>query len=889
MTQIDELKRPEVLAPVGDRETLYAALSAGADAVYFGLDGQFNARAKSEGISIDQLADTVQACHYAGTKVLVTLNTLIFEDELPKVAIFIQAAAEAGVDALIVQDPAVALIARALAPSLEVHASTQMTVSSPEAAQFAASLGVTRVVVPRELTLSQIERFKRETDLELEVFIHGALCMSWSGQCLTSEAWGGRSANRGQCAQSCRMPYDLIVDGEERPLGEVKYLLSPRDLSGIRAVEGLMRAGVECLKIEGRYKGPAYVSQAIHTYQGWVNRIAEGLADQSEAREQISEQLTALSLTYSRGLSDGFFGGSDHQSLVEGRFPKHRGVFLGYVIKVDQGWVEVRIDGDGRRYNRDAKGKMSDPLPIYPGAEQLALSHEQEQGPQLASLTLRSGMGVVFDNGRPEEEEQGGRVTDVERSSQGWRFRLHRLQVDETLVGQRLWVNRDERLVHLAEKEGKREAKQPTSGRLSVGMRVTGRVGQALSLTITLLDSLSRYHALQVEVQGDSDLVDQVDRPLSEMILKDKLTALGGTPFHCVEWTVELPEHCGVPVSSLKRLRRSAVSRLQELMEAHRPHRLMGDALGAIRTLSSGMDQTEGVQSKRTKLVPLCRTDEQLEAVIQCRLEEGGQIFDEVELDWMEMVGLRRAVERAREAGLKVTIATVRVQKPGEAGYDRRIASLKPDGVLIRHWGALTHFSQLDESERPVLHGDFSLNITNSIAAHYVASYGLETLTASHDLNAAQLERLMDSFPASQLAVTLHHHIPTFHTEHCVYAHLLSDGRDFRTCGRPCEAHRVALRDQKGMAHPVLVDVECRNTVFNASAQTAARLAEQLLKRSVGRLRIEFVWENREQALRVLQSYMGLYHGNLNAERVLSMIGVHERFGLTTGTMEVHR
>jgi putative protease len=264
-------RRPEILAPAGDLDSLRAALASGADAVYFGLDEGFNARARADNFSLERLPETMGLIHRAGARAYVTLNTLVFEPELPLVERLLRHVAEAGVDALIIQDPAVALLARAVCPRLELHASTQMTVSSMEGIRFARGLGITRVVVPRELSVAEIRRLASQTDMELEVFIHGALCMSWSGQCLTSEAWGGRSANRGQCAQSCRLPYDLVVDGQTRDLGEVKYLLSPKDLAGVRAVPELVDIGVHSLKIEGRLKGPHYVMSTVQGYRaGWT-------------------------------------------------------------------------------------------------------------------------------------------------------------------------------------------------------------------------------------------------------------------------------------------------------------------------------------------------------------------------------------------------------------------------------------------------------------------------------------------------------------------------------------------------------------------------------------------------------------------------------------------
>jgi putative protease len=258
----------------------------------------------------------------------------------------------------------------------------------------------------------------------------------------------------------------------------------------------------------------------------------------------------------------------------------------------------------------------------------------------------------------------------------------------------------------------------------------------------------------------------------------------------------------------------------------------------------------------------------------------------EVELDWMEMVGLARAVERARSAGLRVTLATVRVQKPGEEAFDRRLAGLSPDGVLVRHWGGLVHFSRVRAQSRNgqelAVHGDFSLNVTNSLTAHHLLALGLTSVTASHDLNRAQLLDLLRNVPRGRVALTLHHHIATFHNSHCVYAHLLSNGRDYETCGRPCEEHRIALRDYAGHEHPVVVDVGCRNTVFNAQAQSAAPLVPQLLELGVRRFRVELVWERAEEVTRTLNAYRKLLKGELSAEAVLNEAAVHERYGVTT-------
>src|SRR4051812_16023344 len=338
--------RPEILAPAGDRDALAAALAAGADAVYLGLDDGFNARARAVNFASDQLAEVVAWVHRAGARIYVTLNTLVFEPELPIVEELLRRVAAAGTDAIIVQDPAVALLARAICPALEVHASTQMTASSPLAAGLLAPLGLARVVVPRELSVDEIRAYAADSPVPLEVFIHGALCVAWSGQCLSSEAWGGRSANRGQCAQACRLPYSLIVDGARRDLGEVEYLLSPKDLVGLDAVPALAEIGVASLKIEGRLKGPAYVAATVAQYRAAVDPFRTPGTPAFEPAVAIPGDRDALEIAYSRGVSAGFLAGADHQTLVEGRFPRHRGRALGRVTLLDRAKGELEVVPD---------------------------------------------------------------------------------------------------------------------------------------------------------------------------------------------------------------------------------------------------------------------------------------------------------------------------------------------------------------------------------------------------------------------------------------------------------------------------------------------------------------------------------------------------------------
>ncbi len=888
--------RPEILAPAGDRASLAAALAAGADAVYFGLDDGFNARARAKNFALADLRATVAEIHRAGTKAYVTLNTLVFEPELAEVARIVRGVAEAGVDAIIVQDPAVALLARALCPALEVHASTQMTITSAGGAAFAKGLGATRFVVPRELSVDEISTLSKQTDLELEVFVHGALCVSWSGQCLTSEAWGGRSANRGQCAQSCRMPYELLVDGATHDLGEVRYLLSPKDLAGARAVPSLVAIGVHGLKIEGRLKGPQYVASATAGYKRWAEANQAG-APTAADEARIEADLQAMALSYTRGFGDGFLVGSDHQTLVEGRFPKHRGLFLGSVTRVGRSDVTVEPDAEGRPWTgaiaagasgaiprSTPKGRTRVSLPILGG------SAEAASGPRIETPEPKPGMGVVFDQGDPEDkEEPGGPIFRVHTTplprgrATVLGFGTPGPDLGRVRVGDRVWITQDPALGRATDKLVDAGA----GGRIGLALAVQGAAGGKLVVSARSVSPAHAAWGLEARVESELALVAAASGSgLDEAILREKLGALGGTAFHVASLDVDgLAAGLQLPVSALKPLRRALVAALDARLAEPARSVDVAEPIAAVRAslawVSSAPaasapehDARDERDDRAPQLIPLCRTDEQLDAAIEAGCPE-------VELDWMELVGLSRAAARARAVGVRVVLAMLRVEKPGEEGITEQIARLHPDGVLVRHWGALTRFASAPE--RPLLVGDFSLNVTNSITARYLLSQGLDAVTASFDLDDAQLFAMLQGTPRGRVDVVVHHRIPTFHTEHCLYAHLLSEGRDHHTCGRPCEGHRVDVRDHLGNEHPVIVDAGCRNTVFNEAAQSAASLVPRLLDAGVRRFRVDFVREPKAEAARVLEAYQALVRGELDPASLVRRLGVRDQFGVGAG------
>ena len=406
----------ELLAPAGDWECLRAAVANGADAVYFGMP-RFNARMRADNFRNDELPEVVAFLHSHGVKAQVALNVLIFTEELPEAVAELQLLHSAGVDAVIIQDVGLAEISRRMFPDLRVHASTQMTVTSPEGVRFAESLGVRQVVLARELSLRELEKFP--PGLPLEVFVHGALCVAYSGQCLTSEALGRRSANRGECAQACRLPYELMVDGTLRDLGDRKYLLSPQDLAAAREIPALIACGVSSFKIEGRLKSPEYVAAVTAVYRKAIDAAVDGRETTLSPDDQYR-----LEMTFSRGLHSGWLHGVNHQELVGARFGKKRGAFVGKVFRTARDHVEL-----------DAP-----------------------------AVHLKPGDGVAFDTGGDPDHEQGGRIFEV----CGGRIYFEHGKLDFSAIppGTRVWKTDDPALNRelrksFAGKLGARRGKMP--------------------------------------------------------------------------------------------------------------------------------------------------------------------------------------------------------------------------------------------------------------------------------------------------------------------------------------------------------------------------------------------------------------------------------------------
>jgi putative protease len=844
--------RPEILAPAGDREALEAAVAAGADAVYFGLES-WNARARATNFTQADLGETMAFLHRGGCKGYVALNTLVFDRELPAVEAAIRACAKAGVDAIIVQDLGVARLAQAVAPQLALHASTQMTCTDAGAVELARSLGARRVVLARELSLTDIAAIANETDLELEVFVHGALCISYSGQCLTSEAIGGRSANRGACAQSCRLPYQLVVDGQIRDRGDRAYLLSPEDLEASELVPRLVALGVRSLKIEGRLKGADYVAATTRLYREAVTAaLGEGERPTDDARR------VALQM-YTRGSGPGFLGGIDHQRLVEARGCEHRG-------------LEV---GEFRGLRR------------FRGAPHLVVALQSELG---------RGDGIVVEGGREGAGEIGGRI---------WRITVRGSDVDSAPAGQEVgvWLGPDvvisanaethlrgHRVFRTSDPSAERRVRAglaATAARsleIEIDLTLSGAAGQPLQLAAVTHETSPRRAQVAADVilpAGDP----ATGTPLTVATARAQLGRLGGTGFVLGRVALDLPAGAGVPLSALNRVRRVLVAQLSAAPRAvaaqavaqttdvtHRD--LLGAAEVPLRA-SSRLAPAPG-------LFVLCRNVAQAQAA----WEAGA---DGVYLDILELTGTGDAFRALTAAGARfIGLAPPRVRKPGEEKIDRFLRNLGPHGVLVRSLGALFDLPETKAATPACTYvGDFSLNVSNRLTAAEVLTRGLDVFTPSFDLDGGQLRALLNGALAPFAEVVVHHPMPLFHMEHCLIAAELSQGRDHLTCGRPCERHQVALVDRAGHEHPVEADVGCRNTVFHGAAQSGADLLPALQKQGVRRFRIELLRESAADVARVVGAYRALIEGRSNPPETWRQLRTQPGYGVVRGSLRV--
>lgn len=857
---------PELLLPVGTREMLEAAVANGADAVYFGVP-HWNARGRTEDFSLEDVGEMIRYARVRGVRTFLAMNVLVFERELRDLPEFLAKVISLEPDAFIIQDIGLARLIRAIAPTQEIHASTQMTLASAESVNLAAKLGFNRAVLARELSLKEIARIKEATPLELEVFIHGALCVSYSGQCLTSENFGGRSANRGQCAQSCRLPYRIFVDGKEYRDTDAQYLFSPHDLCALPRLGELEEIGVNSLKVEGRLKSPEYVAAVARAYRKALDRTPLEASDREP-----------LEVLFSRGLRTGWLDGDNHQELVDGTFSNHHGMYLGTVVRVERGCVVVELDSGLDEGTRCADGLVAGMMP-RPGD---GILFEEPRFAQSAGARLYASQVVHEHKGKPSTHGCGPQLLKMEF---GRDFDMRKVA-----RGMKVYRNDSPAL----EKELRKTfTDREQAKRIPVKMLLEGCIGTPLSLTV------QDYSGHSVTAQGDTPVEEarnssavagkndasksNAGNRLRDLAQKE-LSALGSTAYTLDNLSVSVAPNAFIAGKMLRTLRQKALKLLDnarcEWKELN-PSANAGRALlNSVKFANvkipafAGMTDEPAGMTKDPVISVLVRSPEQIPAL------EGLDI-DNVVMDFDWGVKYDEPLEQIRELGFRAGMATLRIHKPGESHYLKNILRLCPDFALVRNLGAL---SILKESGIP-LAGDYSLNAANCLSYDWLLSQGLQTLHPSWDLNSTQLFDLLGDIDGSRMELTLHQYMPAFHSEYCAFARALTTGRRFPECGKICTQHKVEILDHKGERHFLQSDAECRNTLFVGKPQSALKLLPDLRAAGVNHFRLEMLQEDAATVRKKVLIYTQAIRGKISIEEAIRMAGVEEKYGLSEGQL----
>jgi U32 family peptidase len=499
----------ELLAPAGGPRSLVAAVANGANAVYLGVE-VFNARRGAENFTIETLMEACTYAHLRGVRVYLTVNVLILSEELERALRLVDSAWAAGVDAVIVQDMGLLRAICESLPEVRVHASTQLNTHNSATAEVLASFGVSRVTLAREVSSDEVARIVKVTDVEVECFIHGALCVCYSGQCLMSSLIGRRSANRGLCAQPCRLPYDLLGGAGEKLSDAGPHPLSPKDLAGLTALPGLLASGVHALKIEGRMKSPAYVALTVGVYRAAIDRA---LADPA-GFSATDADWSVLAESFSRGFSVAYLDGIRDNELMSYQRPNNRGAFAGRVRSVDGYTATIALDVALESADTiefwTSSGHSAQPAGVmeFDGAERSA-------APAGALVAIRVSAGVA----------PGDRV-----------FRVRNAALEEAAA---------------------RSFADPVSAK-PVPLDFEVRLREGKPLQVTVRDERGREGTALGDIVGPA----RTKEVAADEVL-EHVGRLGGTPYLIRDWSLELSPGVGVGYSTLHRVRREALAALE--------------------------------------------------------------------------------------------------------------------------------------------------------------------------------------------------------------------------------------------------------------------------------------------------------------------------------------
>ena len=771
-------KNVELLAPAGNMECLHAAVKAGADAVYLGAD-HFNARRGADNFSLENLAEACDYAHLRGVKIYLTLNTVVLPSELPDALELARQAYRCGVDAFIVQDIGISIELSRIMPDVEVHVSTQMNIHDEDGLRAAAALGATRVTLARELSLAEIARLHElaeELGVELESFAHGALCVCYSGQCFMSSLVGGRSANRGRCAQACRLPYELHNRALRKTLDAPgEHLLSPKDLCTANLIPELLHAGVASLKIEGRMKSPEYVQAVVGVYRAVIDRVEAAIdrdgidsvvaSDAPELRAS-EEEMNVLSEAFSRGFTTAYLKGKRGNEIMSYGRPNNRGVFVGRVAKVREGLVFI------------------DP------------ETELHVGDLIEFWTNRGHF--VHTIGEFKTDRAGRVFFPVERAV-GKGDRVFRVRNAEAA-----FVDDD---------------KLPS---VAVRARAELRIGQPALLTFTVASGDASVTVEGPEVEAART------KAITEEEVREHIDRMGTTSFYLSSLEIDLDEGVGMGFSMLHKLRARAAEELQETILAHyharKLERTPSRAFAPV--VRKGWCKVAALATNPACARAAKRAGADLIYVPAANYRRGEAVIAGQLSDTAEQAGYPKQC-----IPVLPTVSQM-FDEEKRNGFDiwKRVKADKP--VMVENLGQLLHATEMGAAPEVGPH----IPVTNKLDLQAMADLGAQRVWLSPELSLVQIEELGDMAPMP-LGLTIMGQTELMVTEHCL---LMSQGpcnQKCAECARRKSPHY--LKDRKGYEMPVITDCTGRSHLYNAVQMDVAHLMPEIIGAGVSTVLVD--------------------------------------------------
>ncbi len=703
---MSERRKLELLSPVGSMESLIAAVENGADAVYLG-GKDYSARQYASNFDREELKKAVEYCHIQGVRTYITINTLLKEEELKNILDYIIFLYCIGVDSLIIQDLGLLKVLQTILPDFPIQSSTQMTIHSLEGVKLLEKEGFYRVVLSRELSLNEIKFIVKNSKAEIKIFNHGALCICYSGQCLMSSMIGGRSGNRGRCAQPCRKIYSLVhFEGNKEK--EKGYLLSPKDLNTINDLQQLMETGVHSFKIEGRMKRPEYVAIVTSIYRKAIDQWEQ------EVKDSINEEdLKDLEQIFNRGFTTAYLFSHPGSKMINKEKPNNKGTYLGKIVSIDKNNKRMSI----------------------------SLSNSLNKGDGIEVWTEGSsnpGMLIPY---------IGLKNKQVNKGERGQRVSVPLL--NNVRIGDEVFKTSDASLLEKARKSYSKlfKRKQNIYGRISL------KLGQPASLDVW--DEHNNF----VSIIGEKLIEKANNKPLSQSRVMEQLNKLGGTPFNLKEVKIDMDSDIIVPIKELNQIRRDAVEQLtSKILEINREI----NEVVIKEKFKNLWKPIESIGKKQPVLSAKVSDLNSLNVLVKTEIQEvvfGGDIQLDIEL-------YKRALELARSYKKRIVFAFPRITRQDYitilSNQLDRIKELAPDGLLLSNLELVQLFRDI-----PIFkEGDFSLNVFNHLAIEKLHSMGLDSICISPELSLKEIQRVK-AYTNIPLSLFIHGEIEMMVTEYC--------------------------------------------------------------------------------------------------------------------------